>query len=759
MFGICVLLVAVKIPNVHSTDAMDIANDSPEPALSHAAGRGIGNRTVPAKLVKPLAMAIENAPPLPRPRMQCGLPHLRDAVGNLNRPLIVGTLNLDGIVRHVNRSSFIAADLKTCDLLGKHFENTPWLSTSEANRHRLRSAIRDAAEGSGCQFDLVTVEVAGRSRTLLVSLEPVRGMKKNSGHLVVSVHDVTEQRLLERSLCASQVALDHLREALFQVTASGEIRYVNDSACRLLGYEREELLAVRVFELDADMRPDNWPVWWIELRSRGTLQMQRFARHKDGGRRIPVALLANHVEHDGWECASLHLMDLSERVASEECIRRAANYDVLTGLSNRTRLRDLLQQRLRTAERATEIILLAIGLNRFRLINDSLGQPGADQVLAEVARRLSRCAGEAALVGRLSADEFAISVACERPAFTYTAHLADCVLASLSTPIRVGEDEVYVSCGIGVATSTGGAETAEDLITNAGIALRDVGRLEGGPTQLFTQRSRTRDRERLRLEADLHRAVERGEFVLFYQPRVDARSGKVRSLEALIRWPRPGGRWVSPGQFIPIAEETGLIHPIGSWALRSAVDQAKTWHDRFGSRLGVSVNLSARQFRQPDLAGSIARLLDATELEPERLELELTETMLISDVEAAIRSMHALKDLGIRLSLDDFGTGYSSLSYLSRFPIDTLKIDQIFVQRMSDDEASVAIVDTVIAIAHRLGLTVTAEGVETERQLALLRERGCDEIQGFLIARPMPIALLQPYLDVQELLLPDAVAP
>jgi PAS domain S-box-containing protein len=376
MFGICVLLVAVKISNVHSTDAMDIANDSPEPALLHAVDLGIGNRTVAAKLVKPLVVAIEDPVPLPLPRMQCGPLHLRDVVGNLNRALIVGILNLDGIVRHVNRAAFIAADLKACDLLGKHFENTPWLSTSEANRRRLRSAIRDAAEGSGCQFDLVTADAAGRSRTLHVSLEPVRGTKKSSGHLVVSVHDVTERRLLERSLCASQVALDHLREALFQVTASGEIRYVNDSACRLLGYEREELLAVRVFELDADMRPDIWPAWWIELKSRGTLQMQRFARHKDGGRRIPVALLASHVEHDGWECASLHLMDLSERVASEECIRRAANYDVLTGLSNRTRLRDLLQQRLHNADETTETILLAIGLNRFRLINDSLGQPG-----------------------------------------------------------------------------------------------------------------------------------------------------------------------------------------------------------------------------------------------------------------------------------------------------------------------------------------------------------------------------------------------
>jgi diguanylate cyclase (GGDEF)-like protein/PAS domain S-box-containing protein len=685
--------------------------------------------------------------------------HPRDVKDSLGPSNFVGILNLDGTIRYVNLAALNAADLTAHDLVGKHFENTPWLSTSEVNRHRLRSALRDAVAGSGSQFDLVTADRAGRPLTILFSLELVQDSNEVDGYLVVSAHDVTSRRQVERSLRATQVAVDRAQEAFFQVAPCGEIRYVNDSACRLLGYDREELLAVRVFELDADMRPDKWPEWWAELKSRGTFQMERIARHKDGCAKIPVALLASHIEHDGWECASLHLVDLSERVASEECIRRAANYDLLTGLSNRCRLRDLLEQRLHNEDGSTfEVVLLAIGLNRFRLINDSLGQPGADQVLAEVARRLTQCAGDAALVGRLAADEFAIAVKSERPTVAYTANLVDCILAALSAPIRAGDEEVYVSCGIGVATSSSGAETAEDLITNAGIALREVGQQAGGPSQLFTQRSRTRDRERLRLEADLHRATERGEFVLFYQPRVDARFGKIQMLEALIRWPRPDGSWVPPARFIPIAEETGLIHPIGAWALQSAITQAKVWQERTGSTTGVSVNLSARQFRQPNLVSSIARLLDAAALEPQRLELELTETMLIGDVREAIRSMHALKALGIRLSLDDFGTGYSSLSYLSRFPIDTLKIDQIFVQRMATDEASVAIVDTVIAIAHRLGLSVTAEGVETERQLTLLRERGCEEIQGFLLGRPMPVSLLQPLLDAPGSLFPEGIA-
>jgi diguanylate cyclase (GGDEF)-like protein/PAS domain S-box-containing protein len=714
------------------------------------------------KLREPAAVASENRRRTPkmsaRPIKYFRTGQLRDVMDNPGSSFFVGVLNLDGTVRYVNRAVLNAVDLEAHALIGKPLENTPWMSTSEVNRRRLRSAIRAAAAGSGCQFDLAAPDGTGRSLTLNFSLELVRDKNEDNSFLIVSAHDVTQQRQVERSLRATQVAVDHAQDAFLQISAAGEIQYVNDSACRLFGYQREELLAVRVFELDTDLPHHKWPEWWKELKSRGTLQMQRFARHKDGRRRIPVALLATHIEHDGWECASLHLVDLSERLATEECVRRAANYDVLTGLLNRCRLRDLLEQRLRTnVESTSELILLAIGLDRLRLINDSLGQPGADQVLAEVGRRLTRCAGEAALVGRLAEDEFAIAVTSERPAVAYTAELADCILAALSNPVRAGDEDVYVTCRIGVATSSGGGETAEDLMANAGIALREVGRETGGPTRIFSQRSRIRDRERLRLEADLHRAIERGEFVLFYQPRVDARFGKIRRLEALIRWPRPDGSWVAPGRFIPIAEETALIHPIGTWALRSAMAQAKIWQDRIGSTVGVSVNLSARQFREPDLVRSVARLFDATGLEPRRLELELTETMLIADVEEAIRSMRALKALGIRLSLDDFGTGYSSLSYLSRFPIDTLKIDQVFVRRMATDEASIAIVDSIIAIAHRLGLSVTAEGVENEGQLVMLRERGCDEIQGFLIARPMPVALLHPLLDASGPLLSVAI--
>ena len=686
-------------------------------------------------------------------------PRLRDIMDGLGDSIFVGLLDQKGTLRYVNRAALEAVALPARDVVGMPFEAIPWWSGSEVTRYRLRVAIAEAFCGRGSRFDVVIVNDEGEQRTLDCSLQPVRGRTSGYAYLVASAYDVTERRRDERALRAAQAAVDHAQEAVLQATSTGEIRYVNDFGSRLLGYEREWPSSVRTHDLIGEMRADEWPSWWRELKSRGTLRLHTSVCHRSG-RRIPAVLFATHIEHDGWECAYIHLVDLSELTASEERIHRAANYDPVTGLPNRRRLRDLLERRLGDKDGSRcDLAVLVLGLNRFGLINDSFGQSAGDQVLAEVASRVTQCVGAAALVGRLSTDEFAIALGGDCQAVAYVAETADRILAALAPAIRVGDDELYVSGGIGVALHPCGGATADDLISNAGIALRELKRLGGGPVQLFTPVNRSRDRERLRLEAHLHRAIEREHFVLFYQPRIEVQTGAIRSVEALIRWPLPDGSWIPPARFIPIAEETGLIHRIGDWVLEAAIDQTRTWQKRKGLTIGVSVNLSARQFRQHDLLSSIARLLASTGLEPERLELELTETMLVSNVEQAIRTMHSLKSLGVRLSLDDFGTGYSSLSYLSRFPIDTLKIDRSFVQQIDTDEASAAIIDTVIAIGQRLGLTVAAEGVETSRQFSLLRGRGCEEIQGFLIAPPMPAAELESLLDASPSLLPGPHRP
>lgn len=674
-------------------------------------------------------------------------PHLLEVIDRLSPSVFVGLLDPDGTLRYANRAALAAAAVSTADVLGKPFESTPWWSASETSRHRIRSAIRRAAAGAPSRFDVMIKDAAGRLLTLDFTLEPLLGPDHLDGYLVASAYDVTEKRQVERSLRAAQVAVDHAPQALMQVAADGQIRYVNTSGCRLLGYSREQLLGMRIPELDSEVHLDEWPRWWLRLRSEGTLSLQRVVRHRDG-HQIPVAVLANYIEHGGWECAYVHVVDLSDRAASEERVHRLENYDSVTELPNRALLREAVDYRIRLAERSKfDVAVLAIGLERFNLISDSLGPDAGDRVLAEVGRRIVKCAGTSSVVSRVGADEFAVLLGCDMGAKPDILAAADSICGSLAQPFTVLSEEIRITCAIGVASYPSGGGNAEDLIAHAAAALRDARKRGGGSLQTFSPRPQTRNRERLRLEADLHRATEGGDFALHFQPRVDTTSGEIRCFESLIRWKRAGKGWVAPCDFIPIAEETGLILPIGAWVLASATRQAKLWEGRRRNAPGISVNLSARQFRQHDLVTSVARLLEASALKPPQLELELTESMLIEDVEEAVHTMSALKDLGVRLSLDDFGTGYSSLSYLRRFPLDTLKIDKSFVQRVDLDDKSAAIVDGIITIGHRLGLSVTGEGVETERQLALLRDSGCDEVQGFLISAPVPASETLPLLD------------
>ena len=662
-------------------------------------------------------------------------------------------LKFDGTIRYANRAALEVIAARPDAVLGLPFVQAPWWSACEHTRHRLEAAIAAGAAGAHSRFDVLISTAAGQMLTYDFSLEPVFDVRPTEGYLVASARDVTERRRAEGALRVTQVAADLAPAPLFQVTAGGKIGYVNDAGSSFLGYSREQLLDRTVHDIDRELRPAAWLKCWDRLKLHGTLRVRRSVQHRDG-RSIPVVALANYIQHEGSEYAYVHVMDLSEHDAPQERIQRPAQYDALTGLPTRELLRDLLDLRMQSTEPAgLNLIVLAVGLERFALINDSLGQSAGDRVLVEVARRLRHCVGDSSIVARLGSDEFAIILGDPTSPAPQVAQVTRRLMDSLAPPMMVGGEELYVACSIGAARNQNAGLAADELISNARIALCDARQCGGRSVQAFTPRPRTRNLERLRLEADLHRAIQRAEFALHYQPRVDAQSGQVRSIEALLRWHRPGAGWMSPGRFIPIAEETGLINPIGAWAMRTAMSESKRWSVHTRRTPGVSVNLSARQFCNQDLPGCVARMLDEVEMDPACLELELTESMLFGDMEKVIRKMRALKQLGVRLSLDDFGTGYSSFSYMHRFPIDSLKIDKSFVHRIEANACGAAIVDTIITIAHRLNLSVTAEGVETEAQLAFLRERGCEEVQGYLIAAPMPSADLLSLLDLRRPLL------
>jgi len=421
----------------------------------------------------------------------------------------------------------------------------------------------------------------------------------------------------------------------------------------------------------------------------------------------------------------------------EERTRYLSHYDELTGLANRS----LFNERLREANQRVRLggrnlALLHINLDRFKLLNDSLGHDVADQLLRLVGRRLSAELAEADTVARLSADEFAVLFNTYGN-LTTLARMTTRLLAKLRAPVSVSGHELVVSASIGIALLPDSARDIAALVSQANMAMQHAKHLGGNNFQFYTESLQARTLERLQLEIQLRRAIEDGQLEVFYQPKLELATGRLSSAEALVRWRHPVRGMVPPGEFIGLAEETGLIAEIGEFVLRQACRQAHEWQRNGLSPIRVSVNLSVHQLRQGKLVSLVRQVLDEAGLMPEYLELELTESQLLDSVEHIISTFQQLRELGVKLAIDDFGTGYSSLSYLKRFPVDYVKIDQAFIRGLNEGTEDAAITRAIIAMAHSLELKVVAEGVENAQQLEFLREHECDEVQGYLISRPV----------------------
>ncbi|WP_234484251.1 putative bifunctional diguanylate cyclase/phosphodiesterase [Noviherbaspirillum pedocola] len=522
------------------------------------------------------------------------------------------------------------------------------------------------------------------------------------------------------------------------------IEYVNPAFERITGYSAGEVIGrnCRFLQGDDQDQPGLQEIRRALAEQRATNVVLRNYR-KDG------TLFWNHLyvapveDTDG---AVTHFVasqyDITEIKSYEMTLRHLATHDELTGLANRSLLNDHLRGAMARAERSgSQIWVVFLDLDRFKVFNDSLGHMAGDVFLMTIAQRLQASLRATDLVARLSSDEFAL-VLCEQPGHRLNFLLLERIANAVQQALQFDRKDFFLTCSMGVAIYPADGVDAEQLIERADMAMFQAKERGRNNYQFYTDAINQRALERMQIGSALRAAIEREEFVLHYQPQLDLDSGRVIGTEALIRWRHPEMGLVYPDRFIGIAEETGLIVAIGDWVLRTACQETKRLQGLGHPDLRVAVNLSARQFARSDLAHGIEAALQDSGLEPCCLEIEITESLMMHDVDGAIGSLRALKDLGVRLSIDDFGTGYSSLAYLKRFPIDNLKIDRSFVSDIVSGHEEAAIVSSIISLAHNLRLQVTAEGVETEEQLAYLRNRRCNKMQGYLFSKPVPAEML-----------------
>lgn len=577
------------------------------------------------------------------------------------------------------------------------------------------------------------------ARTYQSTYSPVLNEKGEVNSVIGVANDITRSVQAETQMQLISAALEQTTDVVMMTTADGTIEYVNAAFEAITGYNQDEVIGQNPrFLKSGKQEQEFYRGMWDTLLKGENFSDVFINKRKDGSNYYEEKTITPvHTRGDEITHFISTGRDISERMRTQERLHYMAHHDALTKLPNRTLFLDRLRQAMARAHWHNRLIaVIFMDLDKFKDVNDSLGHDVGDLLLVQVTQRLSNSVRAGDTVARFGGDEFAIlldDVASEKD----VSQLAKKILDTMAPAFKIENHEILSTASIGVSIFPADGDDSEALLRNADVAMYRAKHLGRNNYQFFSNEMSARAFERLTMENSLRHALKRGEFFLDYQPQIDSRTSEMTGVEALLRWQHPELGVVSPTDFVPILEETGLIVDVGDWALKTACQQGVEWHQQGYDSLKICVNLSSRQFNDPDFIQSFQNIITETGIKPERLELELTESMLMRNASKTISALNTLSHIGVQIAVDDFGTGYSSLNYLRRFPIATLKIDRSFVQDVMDDTDDAAITSAIIVMAQSLNLNVVAEGVESEDQLNFLKDRHCYEIQGHYYSGPI----------------------
>ncbi|TAN53144.1 MAG: EAL domain-containing protein [Methylococcaceae bacterium] len=565
---------------------------------------------------------------------------------------------------------------------------------------------------------------------------------------IVIAADLTYRIKIEQGLKLMARVFDESYDAIIITDIAGTIVDVNASFTTITGYAKQEVLGQNPRMLKSDHHDLSfYQAMWQSIRKEGRWCGEVWDKRKNGEIYPKWLSISAVKDEEGQICNYVGIFtDMTARIETENKLRILAHFDQLTGLPNRTLFVEKLKWAIDLSDRSgQDTVLFFLDLDRFKIINDTLGHQAGDRLLCEVAKRLQKCIRKVDTVARLAGDEFTIILTNVKEKGTVK-KIAQKVLDSFAAPILLENREIYVTTSIGITRYPADGGDIDILLKNADTAMYHAKAAGKNRFEFYSGYMVQQVQDELDLELDLRKALENAEFLLYFQPLIDLGSGRLVGMEALIRWDHPQRGFISPMKFIPYAEKTDLILPIGAWVLERACQYLVNWQAEGWPPLKLSVNYSGRQLKQPNQHKIVKDILHKTGVDPAYLNIELTESVIMEDAESSTQALQALKSIGLSISVDDFGTGYSSLSYLKRFPIDNLKIDRSFIRDITVDPDDEAIVSSIIAMAHALRLSVVAEGVETEQQLTMLREKRCDQAQGFYFCPPVSAEEVQHFI-------------